>query len=409
MPDHIIAQDIIEYINLDRFRELLRQTNLPVSGIKKEITARISEVINGNISEIEHSLTVEKLDHFIADEIAHGKNRMLFVSSFPESSIPYIQDVDKVKAYLDKNHFPQENFNNLRTTSSPDDTTLVYLDMKIIQSIVTKISMCFATPDIISGLTDSEGEPLPPRKETDYIWVDILTEEPKIIIKMRQKSNPFGNSNPRIKELYDEVSTKVRETFSLAPVTMSGIKNTFYVMFKDLTETAEKPFTDKVNPFKEEISIIARDLATKIGLENLDHPLDLPHRLVRLLERALIQQDFDSYEKYFAGKRGIVNRIYYSDATGASINARSSEREEGIAVADIYFDTRESIENRKILDKIWVQWFYKENEEKEPRQIETKFEAYKEHYVIHFLYAYTTKEIQDHVLSNFKHYEEIQG
>jgi hypothetical protein len=238
------------------------------------------------------------------------------------------------------------------------------------------------------------------------VWVEIIPDAKKIYIKTRQRSGNVWTNNARIKELYEEVSTIVRETFDLAPKSTEGVKNILYKMFKDLTDTAEQPFRDSVVPFHTEISTFAEEMAEKVGLRSSYDPVDLPHRLTRLLERALIQQDFHIYEGFFEGKRGIVNRIYFSDATGASVNARSSEVEEGIAVADIYFDTKESIEKLQKFDKIWITWFYKEVG-KPLERIETKFEVAKEHFTIHFLYAYTTKEMQDHVLSNFKYFEEL--
>jgi hypothetical protein len=406
---HIMVPGIVDAINLERFRELLRNNGLAVSGTKKELTSRIIQAINGELERSEHTLTVEKLDEFIANEIAHGKNRMLFISSFPEQASQNLKDIEFVKKSLEEANLPTENFNILRTTSLPENTTPVYLNIEQFNNEVTKISLCFAKKDVISGLVDEEGEVIPPRMETDYIWTDIIPDEQKIIIKMRQKSGSNFTNYSRTKEIYDEISTLIRETFSLAPKNLGSVKNIFYNMFKDLTETAEKPFRDKVSPFVQQITDFANDIAEKIGLKSSAYPVDLPHRLVRLLERALIQQDFDQYERYFEGKRGIVTRIYYSDDTGASVNARSSESEEGIAVADIYFDTKESIESRGVLDKIWITWFYRENPNKPLQKIETKFEAYKEYFIIHFLYAYTTKEIQNHVLSNFKHYEEISG
>lgn len=398
-----ISDGIVDYINVDRFRQLARQCGVPVSLPKTELVQRIIDVVNNN-EEFE-----VLLDNFVAEEINYGKNRMLFVSSFPSSQVHHIYNLEKVFTSLERKGFSTQNFNILKETSEPDETSLVYLNIDSNEDNVKHIDMCFAKTLLIEGLFDEEGEPLPPRRVTDYIWVELLPEDEKIIIKLRQRySNNWAN-NSKAKEIYDEISTIVRETFTLAPKSMGTIKNVFYNIYKDLTKTAEKPFRDKVEPFDQEIIEVAKDLSEKVGILDPEDPLNVPHRLIRLLERALIQQDFDEYERYFEGKKGIVNRIYYSDETGASVNARSSEKEEGIAVADIYFDTKESIEESRKLDKLWVKWFYKENSEAQIERIETKFEAYKEHYMIHFLYAYTTKEVQEHVLSNLKHFEELQN
>lgn len=401
----IITEGIVDYINVDRFRILARNNGVPVSGSKKDLVLRITEAVNGEINN--STLSEEKLDAFIAEEINFGKNRMLFISSFPSSQLQNVSTLEKVTEFLEKKGFPQGNFNILKSTYKPEYTTLVYLNVISENDLnnTDKISMCFAKTLVLDNLLDEEGEPLPPKKVTDYIWVDILPIEEKIIIKLRQRYSNTWTNNSKAKEIYDEIATIVRETFSLAPTSMGEFKNVFYKIYKELTKTAEKPFRDKVSPFMEEITTVANGLSEKVGIESSSSPVNLPYRLSKLLERALIQQDFDLYERYFAGKKGIVNRIYYSDETGASVNARSSDREEGIAVADIYFDTKESIEENGKLDKLWVKWFYKFDDETPLIRIETKFEAYKEYFMVHFLYAYTTKEVQEHVLSNLKYFE----
>lgn len=348
-----IVDDVINNITHDRIRHFNRSNGLRVSGTKKELINLIETAVNSGT--IQQSI----VEDFLAEEICHGKNRVLFISSFPDTTVTNLQNIEFVKSRLRFQGFETENFNNLSSLSCPGDIELVYLNIKKPSGIVEKISMCFAKTVVIKGITDEEGEELPPRNETEYVWSDILPSEKKIFIKTRQRSGNYFTNNARIKELYEEISTIVRETFDLAPRSMEGVKNILYKMFKELTETAEQPFKEKVEPFHQEITTFAEELAEKVGLRSSYDPVDLPHRLTRLLERALIQQDFLVYEGYFEGKMGIVNRIYFSDATGASVNARSSEVEEGIAVADIYFDTKESIEKLQKFDKIWVTWFYR--------------------------------------------------
>ncbi|MCR6786162.1 SAP domain-containing protein [Bacillus thuringiensis] len=401
-----IVKDVTSSITVEQFRSFLRTNELPVSGNKPELVNRIISAVNGTY---EHgSLNIDVLDEFIAKELANGKQRLLFISSFPETAIELMTDVEHVTKCLKTNGYPTQNFNNLRDISLPAEATLSYLNIHKYGNKVTDISMCFVKTTTITGIFDEEGIELPPKNETEYIWVEILSKEARIIIKTSAKGQMTFGTHHEAKELHEEIETMIRTMFSLAPSSISHIKHVLYDMFKDLTETAEKPYRNKVAPYKKEIEDFSKDLAHKIGLKNIADPVNLPHRLTRLLERALIQQDFEGYERYFEGKRGVVNRIYYSDATGATVNARSSEREEGIAVADIYFDTKESIESRKILDKIWVSWFYKNEQSGNVKKIETKFEVHKNYFILHFLYGYSIKEIQDHVLSNLRHYEGLE-
>jgi hypothetical protein len=47
----------------------------------------------------------------------------------------------------------------------------------------------------------------------------------------------------------------------------------------------------------------------------------------------------------------------FKDDRGGRINARSQHRSMPIQTSDIFFDTRETIDEVKLLDNLWVAWF----------------------------------------------------
>lgn len=398
-----IVKDAVDRINLDSFRDFCRENTIPVSGLKLELVNRIGESLErGEITQLQ-------IDNFVADEICHGRNRLLFISSFPPSQVAELKQVSVVRDRLRRSGFSSRNFNNLCSVSRTQDLTLVYLHIRETGELVTGINMCFAKVSVITGLTNEDGDELPPKYDTHYIWTQIIPDERKIIIKVQPRYGNYFDNLSSTKEVYNEVSAVVRGTFSLVPVTQNT-KHVLYKIFKDLTHTAEKPFRDLVEPLSDDIKTFADECAEKLGLPNSVFPLNLPQRVTRLLERALIQHNFIAYQQHFAGKIGVVDRIAYSDQTGGQVNARSGQ-DEGIAVADIYFDTRDTIETLQMFDKIWVTWFYVDPDKNggTPERIETKFEVNKnkDYLSVHFLYSYTNREVEDFVLSNFNRYEEL--
>lgn len=395
-----IVKDAVDRINLDSFRNFCRENGILVSGTKPELVNRIGESLEqGEITELQ-------IKNFVAAEICHGRNRLLFISSFPPSQTSELKQDSVVRDRLRRSGFPSTNFNNLLSVSRTEDLTLVYLQISGTDELVTSINMCFTKVSVMTGLTNEDGDELPPKYDTNYIWTEIVPDERKIIIKVQPRYGNYFDSVSRTKEVYNEVATVVRGTFSLVPVTQNT-KHVLYKIFKDLTNTAEKPFRDQVEPLASDIKNFADACAENLRLPNSEYPLNLPYRLTRLLERALIQHNFITYQQYFEGKIGVIDRIAYSDQTGAQVNARSGQ-DEGIAVADIYFDTRDTIETLQMFDKIWVTWFYVDPDNSElPEQIETKFEVGKDYFTVHFLYSYTSREVEDFVLSNFKRYEEL--
>ena len=393
----IIPRDIKERINLDALRPFLKSCGISVSGLKSELFDKLEEAIeDGNLPVVE-------LDRFIVNEIAYGRNRLLYISSFPESQVESLKDLSKVKVKLSSNGFETENFNMLRRIVRPEEINMSYMDIDQQHGAVNKISMCFAKTIMVRN-TDSEGEALPQSEETYYIWVDIIPDQEKIIVKTYPRyDNNRDSSLFKTKDIHTEVETIVRGVFSLAPV-KQNIKNVLYNLFRDMTRKAEEPYRKKIMVLKEDIDLFAKECACKLGLPDANYSIDMPLRLHRLFERALIQNDFDNYLSYFEGKKGIIERFDYSDPTGAKVYARSRQ-EEGIGVADIYFDTKETIEIQKQLEKLWVTWFYVDPETNKPIQVRTKFEVFNNYFTIHFLNAYTFEGVENFVLSCFREYE----
>lgn len=160
---------------------------------------------------------------------------------------------------------------------------------------------------------------------------------------------------------------------------------------------------------------------------------------MRLIERNLIINDIHNYLRYHIDRAGVIDRISLTDLSGASANVLSGDSD-GLDVANIYFDIRETIDEIKKLDKVWIKWFSGqiisssalqvqqqlelfeveelEESEEEPEQstlledeesntIITRLEVNKDYVVINFLKKYwISKEVQDYVLSIIKEFEE---
>lgn|GEM_PF-2895774 len=405
MPTTTICNEVVERINAERFENLLRAHQMTISGVKGIVVKRILESIdNGSIS----GLTEDIFDQFIAEEICHGRSRTVFVASLESISAKKLLDEDFSRDLLIQGGLGENDFNRLRAPIDPDgEWRTYYTNLSTQDKMVEKIDLCFVRGYYIDvKVSTFEGEKIQERLRADYVWVTILPHEEKMLIKIWDRSGPQIEAMATMRKLFDEIAGIIQEVFGIKIYKAnSAFKTLLYKIFKDLTETAEKPFKDKVNESKEWIKDISEQCVQRLELPSSLDPIDLPYRIFRLLERALIQHKFEEYKGYFSGKIGVIDRVSFSDQTGASVNARSGE--DGMAVADIYFDTRDTIEELKLLDKLWVTWFQIINGQSKPREIDTKIDVYSDYYVIHFLYAYTTREVENLVFSHIKRYEEI--
>lgn len=402
-----VFNHVIDRINAERLSGFLRLYNLSTSGSKPDLVARVKSAVEANVN----GLTLERFEEFIADEISHGKSRTLFVSYVdPRLVRRLISETFVVTSLNEQGGCGTSDFNDLRNSVDPDESwCLCYRKVSTRLQVVEKIDLCFVKATMVDfTIQTDDGEQIQKRQQTEYTWSVIYPQQEKIIIKVWNRQGNAYETMGKSRILHDEVLEMVCNIFGLTiSRKVIDTKAILYKMFKDLTETAEKPFREQVDGIATQINQFAVACAQQLGLPGASNPINLPLRLHRLLERALIQHDLDGYKSFFDGKRGVVDRIAFSDPTGAFVNARSGEFQEGIEVADIYFDTRDTIEELKMLDKLWVSWFQLCPGAMFPERIETKVEVCKDYYIIQFLYAYTTREVEEHVLSNFRYYETL--
>lgn len=392
--EHKIHNDLFERINYERFGMLLKSAGITYSQYDKQaLSKRIEDAVNGKLEN--KNLTIEMLDNFIADEISHGKNRKLYISSITPMIATYLKDLQFVKASLRKNQFCEEPINKLRTLFKPTERELGYLKYSFNEGDLVKISLCFV--DTHKDEIETECE------STNYLWVDIYPFEEKMIIKIWLKAGNIFAAQSTMKKMYDEILDVVKNLFSISIRSTIGEKQILFKIFKHLTDVASRPFRKQVASLEEKVDGFSTECATILQINNESLHVDLPYRIKRLFERVLIQANFDLYEKPAEGKIGYVTKVSFSDATGANVKARAAINRE-IQTADIFFDTRDTLEEIKNMDKLWVVWFYQNG--KEIEKVETKIEVFPYYYVIHFTRLYTTKEAEELVLSNFKQFED---
>lgn len=404
LPDGI-KDSIFQY----RFLHLLKKHGKPFSG-KPTIWERLQQAIesDSNFKQI--------FNQFIIDEISNGKSRQVYICNFSIESLAVLSNHSSLKAKMSAKELPVENFNKL-LDPNVEDGEMVYLNIetdKVNLSKVTKISLSFFNEMPVEA--ESEGKMIL-TNFPNYVWIDILPDQKYLQIKVRPAYANHIMNLQESKRVFDYYWDLLRGKFGIVFTDMSESRNTLYKMFKELTEKAEAPYTSKVELIMPEIDKQVFKLAASIDLSNHKDPVDISNRLARLFERALILSNLKSYKGYNLGKIGIVDRIDFSDQSGARVNALSGN--EGIEVADIYFDTRETLDELKRLNKIWIRWFVpaekfklinddtEDSSAQKIEQIETRIEVMNNRVGIYFLNDQSVpKEVQDHVLSLFRQFEE---
>lgn len=403
-----IPQSIQERIIHDRWKNFARVHGITLGNNKSICINNIEEAATN-----EDSINLA-LHSFVAEEIARGKNRYMYICLFHPSKKLDLQNKSHIENIISTKFNCSLGLNELLNSYAPtsndlEKPNLVYckasfktLDNGI--KVLDKISLCFKEFYKIEAFVH-EGNRISSKIETDYIWCDIQISKQMVIVKSKDESK----STKKIRNaegICQRYQSMIFEFFNLGEkLSVGEINNTIYKIYKEFTDTAEREFKNQVDPFKGRILSFSNEIASELNLIDATYPLNIPIRIQRLFERSLIQQNFDKYLNFFTGKKGIVTRLFFSDESGATVNARSGDKsKEGIAVADIYFDTRETIDEIKALDIIWVTWFIQNNDQL-IKKSKTKIFVSTKNFVVHFLYDYVLEEEENYVFSNIEEFK----
>lgn len=202
---------------------------------------------------------------------------------------------------------------------------------------------------------------------------------------------------------------------------MESSKETFYKMYKEFITSAELPYRESVEKLDTDISEANMDILEQLGIgSDTDLFKSIILRYKRMLERMLIIEDLDTYNTYNTyhdNREAVVERIALIDSSGATANVLSGD-EDGLDVATIYFDIRDTIDEIQQLNKVWVKWFIEQHISQQislfPEEgieeyvncYSTRFECFKDYAMITFLKdQFVSKEVQDYVFSRFREFE----
>lgn len=416
-----IPESIKDNIFAYRFKNFLKECGKAYSGTQ----AQLIERIENNLNDINFQ---NKFISFIIEELSNGKNRQMYLSRFEIVNLAVLNNVMSVESNLAAAGLPFENFNNF-LSNDLQDKEMVYLNIEKDEqeqdpskAKVNKIELCF-----YKEILPSE-EVVNKEKFTDFVWVEIHPPEQLILFKIRPHNQQYLTNFYTSKKTYEEIFTILKDVFPLKIINMEYAKGVFFTIFKELTEIAEQPYRETIAAHNDIIEKFQKEVLPLIGINDQNSIKDICIRYKRLLERNLIINDIDNYLSYHNNRIGIVERISLTDLSGASANVLSGDND-GLDVADIYFDIRETIEDMKKLDKLWVKWFLfdrtvqehqielfdgedldgnlQTSPQEDERTIQTRFEVTKDYIIINFVKQYwVSKEVQHYVLSTFIEFEE---
>lgn len=344
---------------------------------------------------------------YVAKVFKYGNNRIILTSYVNINPTSDILMQTSLERRLNSKSEPSGKYNKLIELSEQDrfvDDTLVYQDISIDEEQqVQSIERCYCRTETVF-ITDDQGETSSSLLYF-FTWVNLNVLNRIITIHTRNPGISHLHESRAINTVHEKFIQIFKDLFSLSIQNIVHQKRTLYNIYKEMTDTAEKPFREKVDRYKKDFEDFYTTMNSKLNYRSDIDSIKLLDRMIRLYERGLITQNEDLYTQYHDGKYGIVQRIVFCDNTGANVSAKVKEIEQNISNYDIYFDTRDTLDEKKMLDKLWVVWYYTPIGKQTKRDFLVKFEIQDDYYVSHFIGPYLMEEVANYVFSKFREFE----
>jgi hypothetical protein len=422
--------DIQEIINFGILRQYAKLNNVDYQGNKNTIIDNIVLAVrNGTLEE-------EKVRLFIQEQLWYGKNKHTYFIEISSELVSRFKDRDTLLEFF-RNRGIQP-FNNLDRINNPAGVPLAcfwYESNPLDDSIVNKVYLGYIETNYTYRY---EGQVIVFSPVNTYICIEVDLKRNLLVLRVRSRSGvkptqDVNAQNINTNSLAKKYLDRLREDFGFTYLDGASeeIKNTMYNIEKALTSFIELQFQPKVSENHEFINSFIDEVAARLEIVDVKTPINLYDRIAGLLERALIIQNAEVIESYVDGKKGYINMFDFRDDRGGRISARSKHNSTPIQASDIFFDTRETINDVKLIDILSAVWFkpvdasgIQENDEyslglidefdddecdsdtddvvdqgdKKVLRIKTKMIAFRGFYKIEFK-RYLLKEEYNHVLS----------
>lgn len=349
---------------------------------------------------------------FLINQIKYNSTRIVITIPLNILRNSTILKVDSLENFTGKS-ISQMTFNKvLDQKGKKKDFTKFYQNVECLENEVLAIKSCFLRKveySVYNETDNRNGNTIEKKvQKHEYVWTEILPKEKKLLINIsNNKKNMFNNNfSGKPHEIYTYFLKILKQEFNIVE-TMYSEKETLFNIYKQLTEEAEKPYTEKIAPYNDDIDNFIKDMREKLNIkEGEKNDVNLELRIKKTFERALIQRKFLEFRNNENNMEGRVLKFSFSDISGGKVDA-SGDEEVSLDKCDVYFDTKETIHESQCLKSVTVEWFKLESVlglsgvEEKIRKIEVRYSAFDEYYITHFMNDNVTEDVSEFVLPKF--------
>lgn len=396
----------------------LKNIGFKVSGGKDTKVYRLFSFLQ-NEEEISDELAVY-LNEFFLETIKYTNNRIMI-----EVPIKFSSNSILLKKNTLLDNFGELEINHMMSLIiNPDDNILVndlngefkliYRHAKFNGTEVEQIELAYVR-DVEYAIKN--GSIIKKVNKFEYVWCDINVSQEvlKIFISNNRKTTDNSQADGTIHQMKEFFSNKLSKEFDFRIASVYD-GQTLFKIYRELTSKTENKYSAMLVPYESIINDFVETMKSNLNIDD-NEDIDLANRTTKLLERNLIQKDFEKIRKDPQADGRVIS-LDFQDGTGSSVKATTGGvkyTDDGLVLldmqdSDVYFDTKETIHSLKSLGILVIEW----NAVRDFPNLEDRYQkpkvtyiAYKDYYICSINRINLNKEISDYVLSKFERYRNL--
>jgi hypothetical protein len=300
-----IRTDIKEAINVAAVRKFAKENNIEYQGAKNIIFANIVLAVrSGRLEE-------EIVREFIKEQLWYGKNKHTFFIEVDEESIKLLKEKDTLLEYFSNRGI--HTFNNMDRIYIPEGVSLARFEYDVNpqdDNMVNKLYLGY----IEKNYSHHFDNQVPVFEAINtYICVELDLINNIMVLRVRSQTGiksgqDMKSASVTANYLAKKYLKRFEEDYGFEYLDGAAeeMKNTMYRIEKELTDFIELQFKPKIEENLELIRKFTDEIAGNLELPSNQEPINLPERIIGLLERAMIMKNENIVKMYVEGKKGYV-------------------------------------------------------------------------------------------------------
>lgn len=396
-----IINDLLPKTDSEQYRLFLKEHNYKCSGSKTDRIYNMKVALD-EMDDDAFNAAMCEVESFFLDQVKYTSNRIILSYPFEMSVSGPLSSVNKFENHFNKS-VDELNFSKLFDNS----TKINHEFKKIHQNIIVDDDKFSKIEQIyVRRVKYSEV-----KKKCEFIWIEIDCVAREVRIHLENNAKNFSvRLQGRPNSIYKYFSDKINKEF-LINALPNPQETTLFKLYRKLTSYAEHEYLQRVVSLKENFEEFTKQMIDTLQLTVSNDVEDTTNRVMWVFVRELIQNDFNNFLKIQQQGEGRVKSILFHYDEGGTINANSgSSNEDNLEELDLerqsaYFDTRESIYASKKLFSITIYWSIESEENK--KNVLTRYRAYNQFLMTHFLKENVSKGVYDDVFPRIKEFESL--